>query len=212
MDKIKEITRYIENHSTPEDPVLKELVRETHVKVLYPQMLSGHLQGKFLEFISHMLQPEYILEIGTFTGYSAICLAKGLKCSGKLITIEKNDELTGFPLKYFKKAGILEKIELIIGDALDIIPTLKHEFDLVFIDAEKKDYVSYYQLLIEKVKPGGYILADNALWYGRVINKPDTFDKETQGIVSFNKFINEDPRVENMILPIRDGIMLIRKI
>lgn len=212
MDKIKEIMRYVENHTTPEDDVLKDLARETHVKVLYPQMLSGHLQGKFLEFISYMLQPEYILEIGTFTGYSAICLAKGLRHTGKLITIEKNDELTGFPVKYFKKAGISEKVELIIGDALAIIPTLNYEFDLVFIDAEKRDYVKYYQQVIEKVKPGGYILADNALWYGRVIEDQKNFDKETQGIVEFNLLINEDSRVENMILPIRDGIMLIRKL
>ncbi len=211
MDKILEITKYIENHTTAEDPILSELSRETHLKALYPQMLSGHLQGRFLEFISRMLQPEHILEIGTFTGYSAICLAKGLKKSGKLITIEKNDELSGFPVKYFKKAGISEQVELIIGDALDILPTLEPTFDLVFIDAEKKDYSNYYDLVFEKVKPGGYILADNVLWYGRVVENPDTFDKETQGIVAFNKLIAEDSRVENMILPLRDGIMLIRK-
>ena len=211
MDKNTEISKYIESHTTPEDPVLKELSRETYLKALYPQMLSGHLQGKLLEFISLMLQPEHILEIGTFTGYSAICLAKGLKNTGKLITIEKNDELTGFPVKYFKKAGVSEQIELIIGDALEILPLLEPMFDLVFIDAEKKDYCKYYQLLLDKVKPGGYILADNALWYGRVVDSPETFDKETQGIVAFNKLITEDPRVENMILPIRDGIMLIRK-
>jgi caffeoyl-CoA O-methyltransferase len=212
MDKLIEIKQYIEKHTTPEDDTLMELVRETHVKVLYPQMLSGHLQGKFLEFISRMLHPEYILEIGTFTCYSAICLAKGLHNKGKLITIEKNDELTFFPVKYFKKAGISDKVELIIGDALDIIPTLKYEFDLVFIDAEKKDYIKYYNQVIAKVKPGGYILADNALWYGRVIEDPKNFDKETQGIVEFNQLINEDSRVENIILPIRDGIMLIRKL
>lgn len=212
MDRTKEITQYVENHSTREDPILKELARDTYIKILHPQMLSGHLQGKFLEFISYMVQPEYILEIGTFTGYSAICLAKGLRNTGKLITIEKNDELAGFPVKYFRKAGISEKVELIIGDALNIIPTLDYKFDMVFIDAEKKDYVKYYTQIIEKVKPGGYILADNVLWYGRVIDNPKTYDKETEGIIAFNKLINDDTRVENMILPIRDGIMLIRKI
>jgi predicted O-methyltransferase YrrM len=211
MIKFAEISKYIESHLSPEDPLLAELTRETQVKVLFPQMLSGHLQGKFLEFISRMLQPEYILEIGTFTGYSAICLAKGLKSEGKLITIEINDELAKFPEKYFKKAGLSAKIKLIIGDALKIIPSLDYQFDLVFIDAEKKDYPVYYHEVIDKLKPGGYILADNVLWYGRVINDPETYDKETQGIVTFNSMVNEDPRVENMIIPIRDGLMLIRK-
>ena len=211
MDKISEINRYIENNTTPEDPVLKDLARETYLKALYPQMLSGHHQGKFLEFISWMIQPRYILEIGTFTGYSAICLSKGLQETGKLITIEKNDEIIGYPLKYFKKAEISEKVELIVGDALEIIPTLDFEFDLVFIDAEKKDYINYFTLVIDKVKPGGFLLADNVLWYGRVIDDPKTFDKETEGIVAFNKLINEDPRVENLMIPLRDGIMLIRK-
>lgn len=212
MNTTGKIVQYIENHTTPEDPILAELSRETHVKVLHPQMLSGHVQGKFLEFISRMLQPERILEIGTYTGYSAICLAKGLRDSGILITIEKNDELSRFPLKYFRKAGIEKKVELLIGDALSIIPTLDYTFDLVFIDAEKKDYIKYYEQVIDKVKPGGYILADNVLWYGRVIEDPETFDKETQGIVEFNSLINKDIRVENSVLPIRDGIMLIRKI
>jgi predicted O-methyltransferase YrrM len=159
-----------------------------------------------------MVKPDHILEIGTFTGYSAICLAKGLSDSGKLFTIEKNDELADFPIRYFKKAGISDKVELIIGDALEIIPLLDYEFDLVFIDAEKKDYVDYYNLIIDNVRPGGYILADNVLWHGKVIDNPETFDKETKGIAAFNKYIIEDMRVENVIIPIRDGIMLIRKL
>ena len=206
------ITQYIQDLSTPEDPILRELARETHVKALYPQMLSGHIQGKFLEFISCMLQPEYILEIGTFTGYSAICLAKGLRNTGRLITIEKNDELADFPVRYFKRAGITEKVELITGDALEIIPSLDYAFDLVFIDAEKKDYPSYFNQVINKVKPGGFIIADNVLWHGKVLDDPETFDKETRGIVAFNELIKEDENVENIILPIRDGIMLIRKL
>lgn len=211
MKDIDAITHYVEKHTTPEDPVLEELSRETHLKTIYPQMLSGHVQGKFLEFISRMIQPNLVLEIGTFTGYSAICLAKGLTKTGKLITIEVNDELIEFPVKYFKKAKISDKVELRIGDALKIIPDIKDELDLVFIDAEKKDYVNYYNLVFEKIRPGGFLLADNVLWSGRVIDDPQTFDKETRGIAEFNKLIREDFRVENMIVPLRDGLMLIRK-
>jgi len=208
----KELLSYALNYSSPEDKVLAELNRETHLKVLYPNMLSGHLQGKLLELISKMIRPKFILEIGTFTGYSAICLAKGLTEEGKLITIERNDELLEIPKRYFQKAGLDEKIEIITGDALEIIPKLKQTFDLVFLDADKKNYVELYELIIDKVTSGGYIIADNVLWYGKVLTKASPSDKETIAIQNFNNLVKNDPHVENIILPIRDGINLIRKL
>jgi caffeoyl-CoA O-methyltransferase len=211
-DKAELIAAYIENHSSPEEPLLARINRETHLKVLNPRMLSGPLQGKLLEFISRMIKPTYILEIGTFTGYSAICLAKGLSPEGKLMTIEKNDELIHFPLRYFKEAGYSDRIELLTGDALEIIPTLRFTFDLVYIDGEKSEYTRYFNLLIDKVRSGGYILADNVLWSGKVLEKPASSDLETSSIIEFNHFISNDPRVENIILPLRDGISLIRKL
>lgn len=212
MLNLEKLNGYIEEHSSPEDAVLAELNRETHLKVIYPRMLSGSIQGKFLEFISRMLQPQFILEIGTYTGYSAICLAKGLRPEGKLITLEINDELLSFQNKFIEKAGLRHCIEQKTGDALDIIPKLEQAFDLVFIDAEKKDYINYYDLVMEKLRPGGYILADNVLWDGKVLSTNDNKDKETQGIIAFNKHITSDKRVENAILSIRDGISLIRKL
>jgi caffeoyl-CoA O-methyltransferase len=207
-----ELINYALEYSSEEDEVLAELNRETHAKVLYPNMLSGHLQGKLLELISKMIRPKYILEIGTYTGYSAICLVKGLADNGKLITIERNDELIEIPTKYFAKAGFQDKIEIMTGDALDLIPKLEYQFDLVFLDADKKDYIELFQLAINKVVKGGIILADNVLWYGKVLTRPVISDKETLGIQNFNELIKNDPRVENMILPIRDGINLIRKL
>ncbi len=211
MEFIPGIADYIETLSSAEDPVLRQLNRDTHANVIYPRMLSGHIQGKFLEFISYLLNPLRILEIGTYTGYSAICLARGLRNGGKLITIEKNDELADFPGKYFKKAGVADRIDHRIGDAAEIIPALNELFDLVFIDAEKKDYLLYYELVIDKVRPGGFILADNVLWDGKVLDPKKYTDKETEGIIRFNAFIKEDSRVENVIVPLRDGISLIRK-
>jgi caffeoyl-CoA O-methyltransferase len=206
------ISKYITEHSTPEDALLAELNRETHLKVLYPNMLSGHIQGNLLELISCMIKPRYILEIGTYTGYSAICLAKGLQNDGKLITIERNDELTEFSKKYFAKTGLDSKIEIITGDALDIIPKLPYTFDLVFLDADKKDYIRLYHLFIDKVNPGGIILADNVLWYGKVLDSTGASDPDTLGIKTFNELIRSDARVKNIILPIRDGINLIYKL
>jgi len=204
------IMAYITACSSPEDPVLAELYRETHCRVLYPRMISGHLQGKLLEFLSRMIQPEVILEIGTFTGYSALCLAKGLKPGGRLHTIEINDELQPVIDKYFRKAGLEETIILHTGDARRIVPSLNEVFDLVFIDGDKEQYLDYFKGVFEKVRTGGYIIADNVLWNGKVI--APLKDKETNGIVAFNEFVSTDDRVEKMILPFRDGLMLIRKI
>jgi caffeoyl-CoA O-methyltransferase len=209
LSENESLLKYIFANSSVEDPLLAELYRETHLKVLNPRMASGHLQGKVLEFISHMIRPQYILEIGTYTGYSAICLAKGLRPDGKLITIEKNDEIIHFASKYFHKANLCDKIEL-AGDAATIIPELEYEFDLAFIDGDKKEYLEYYQLAKAKMKKGGFIIADNVLWSGKVLDTPNTNDKETQSVIRFNKMICNDSEVENIILPIRDGLNLIR--
>ena len=205
------IIGYILNHTTPEDKVLQELDRETHVKVLNPGMISGPLQGKILEMISRMIRPETILEIGTFTGYSAICLAKGLKKGGKVHTIDRNDELVEFSKKYFRKAGLENTIIQYTGEAKDIIPLLDFAFDLVYIDVDKEEYLDIYNLLFDKVIYGGYILADNVLWGGKVTGICKPGDKDTRGIIRFNNFIKDDERVENAILPVRDGLMIIRK-
>jgi predicted O-methyltransferase YrrM len=206
----KRLEQYILEHTTSEDPVLEELYRQTHIRFVNPNMVSGCLQGRFLEMISKMIQPENILEIGTFTGYSAICLAKGLRPGGRLTTIELNDELTAFAGSFFEKAGLSSVIEQLTGNALDIIPRLDHIFDLVFIDGDKREYVGYYKVVIDKVKPGGLIIADNVLWGGRVLEK-GTSDPQERGIIDFNEMISKETNIENFILPIRDGLMLIRK-
>ena len=205
------IEQYILDHSDKEDSVLAELNRETNLKILRPRMLSGHLQGKILEMISKMTRPEKILELGTYTGYSAICLAKGLKENGVLHTIEINDELEDFISKYIQKAGLENKVKLHFGDARKVIPQLNDQFDLVFIDADKRDYLEYYHLIFDYVKPGGFILADNVLWSGKVIELDEPDDEYTKGIFEFNKFIKNDDRVEKVILPLRDGLTLIHK-
>ncbi len=205
------IEDYILKHSDDEDPVLSELNRETNLKILRPRMLSGHLQGKVLEMISKMIQPEKVLELGTYTGYSAICLAKGLKDNGVLHTIEMNDELEDFILKYIKKAGLESKVKLYFGDARKVITEINEPFDLVFIDADKRQYLDYYHLVFDVVKPGGFILADNVLWSGKVIEMETPDDEYTKGIFEFNDWIKKDDRVEKVILPLRDGLTLIRK-
>ncbi|MBW7936473.1 MAG: O-methyltransferase [Flavobacteriales bacterium] len=211
MDFISpEIEDYALQHSSPESDVLQSLNRETHARVLYARMLSGHLQGKFLEMISSMLSPKRILEIGTYTGYSAINLAKGLCPDGILHTIDVNDELEGIIRKSFTKAGLSESIHLHLGNALDIIPQLKEIWDLVFIDADKENYRRYYELIFERVRPGGIIIADNVLWSGKVLDEAYQ-DAETRAIRAFNQFVMQDNRVENLLLPIRDGLMIIRK-
>lgn len=206
------LNQYIEDHFTPADPVLSELYRYTYLNAVNPRMVAGPMQGRFLEMISRMLRPEKILEIGTYTGYSAICLARGLKENGKLTTIEINDELQEVSRRFFEKAGLTNKIKLINGDALHIIPELNDVFDLVYIDGEKDQYPDFYNVTIKKLKPGGFILADNVLWDGKVIKSKLEHDKKTLGILGFNKIVQEDPRVENFLLPLRDGLMIIRKI
>ncbi|NOY51550.1 MAG: O-methyltransferase [Chlorobi bacterium] len=214
----KEIDEYMDLHSSEEDELLHNLFRETQIKTYYPRMVSGKQQGLFLEMISRMIKPMNILEIGTFTGYSAIQLAKGLAKGGKLITIDLNEEIENFASKYFKLSGLQDKIDFRIGDALEIIPKLDYKFDLVFIDADKEQYVDYYELALEKLNPGGFILADNVLWSGKVLHpekrtsKSKKADKETKGIIAFNKHVKADNRVENVIIPLRDGISVIRKV
>jgi predicted O-methyltransferase YrrM len=207
----RELEEYIVDHSTHEDPVLEDLYRQTHIRFVNPNMACGHIQGKFLEMISRMINPSYILEIGTFTGYSAICLAKGLKPDGMLITVEANDELTEFTQSYFTKAGAASKITAITGRLQDIATTMNEEFDLAYIDGDKREYIEYYNLIIDKVRPGGFIIADNVLWGGKVFDI-STKDPQTQGIIEFNEMISRQKNIENIILPIRDGVMLIRKI
>ena len=207
----RKVEQYILDHSTAEDPVLEDLYRQTHLRFVNPNMVSGHLQGKILEMISKMVNPEYVLEIGTFTGYSAICLAKGLKHDGKLITVESNDELAEFSRSYFEKTSLSSQIILTTGNALDVIPTLDYQFDLVFIDGDKREYCDYYNVVFDKVRAGGYILADNILWGGKVVEN-DTRDPQTRGMIKFNEMTKNDIRTEKVILPLRDGLMIIRKL
>ena len=203
---------YAEEHSDEESPLLKELNRETYSKVLYSRMLSGHLQGRCLSMLSNMIQPKIILEIGTFTGYSALCLAEGLDYNGKLITIDINDELTEMVQRFIDKSKFQNQIEAICGDALEIIPKLNLKFDLVFIDADKQNYSNYYDLVFEKINLGGYIIADNVLWSGHVIEDRKDWDNDTMHIHTFNEKIKNDNRVSKVLLPIRDGLLVIRKI
>lgn len=205
------IEKYASHHTTPEMPVLAKLARATHLRTHQPQMLSGHLQGAFLQMISHMISPSNILEIGTFTGYSAICLAQGLSAEGQLITVDCNPEMEDFAKPFFHEAGLSDKIQMLIGDASDIIQNLPGPFDLVFIDADKDNYTHYFELVFPKVKPGGYILADNTLWYGRVLQANAETDRETAGIARYNAFIKQHDAVAHVLLPLRDGIMMVRK-
>ena len=212
MDFIsKEILDYAENHSQEESNVLAELQRETHLKMLRPVMLSGKVQGRFLSLVSHMVQPKTVLEIGTFTGYSAICMAEGLADGGKVITIDIDEEVEEMVRKYIAKSENEQKIDFRIGNALDIIPTIEDEFDLVFIDADKENYTAYYEMVLPRVRKGGILLIDNVLWSGKVLNTKEHNDRDTVAINSFNDVSHKDPRVENLLLPIRDGIMMLRK-
>ena len=205
------IQEYVEKHSTAESALLSKVNRDTHHKVLKPRMLSGHLQGRALAMLSHMIQPKNILEIGTYTGYSAICLAEGLAKDGKLTTIDINEELESMVKGYLEEANITDKTRYIIGNALDIIPPLDEMFDLVFIDADKINYYRYFEMVIDKVPSGGYIIADNVLWSGKVVDNSKKTDKDTQAIMDFNRLVHEDPRVTNVLFPIRDGLMVLRK-
>lgn len=209
MDFLPEkVDEYVERMTSDEPEVLEKLNRETHAKVLRPRMLSGHLQGRVLSMFSKMIHPKYILEIGTYTGYAANCMAEGLQEGGELHTIDINEELEEMIRRYIEKAGNADKIHLHLGNALEIIPSLDYEFDLVFIDADKENYSAYYDLLIDKMKPGSFILADNVLWSGKVVE--EIVDAETKALKNFSQKVKNDERVENVLLPIRDGLMLIR--
>lgn len=209
-DSRSKLDAYCEAHTTQQSDILYQLERETYLKTLAPQMASGHLQGQLLTILTKLIQPKIALEIGTFTGYAAICIANGLPKGSVLHTIEVNEEIEYFSKKYIAKANLEEKIKSYIGDANDIVPTLPYPFDFVFIDAGKKDYGAHFDLVIDKVNTGGIILADNVLWSGKVAEKK--LDKATQNLHNFNEKIQNDDRVENVLLPIRDGLMVIRKI
>ncbi len=209
MEFISEtISNYSEQHSEQESELLNALNRETHLKALSPRMLSGHLQGRVLSFISKLTKPKYILEIGTYTGYSALCFAEGLQSDGKLITIDPNEETNVIADKYFKQSSYSKQIELMAGDASKIIPKLNSEIDIVFIDADKRNYALYFDLVIDKVKKGGLIIADNVLWSGKVVLPENEMDEDTKAIHAFNKKVSDDKRVINLLLPVRDGLML----
>ena len=203
------IENYIEQHCSPIDEVLNELYRETHLKTLQPNMISGHQQGLLLQFFSKMINPERVLEIGTFTGFATICLAQGLTENGSVDTIDVDDELKYFHEKYFAKANLQNKINVHYGDAQEIILKQNALFDVIFIDADKSNYCLYFDLVIDKVRSGGWIIADNVLWKGKIVD--ENFDKKTQAIDTFNKKVSHDSRVENLIIPVRDGLHLIRK-
>ena len=208
----EEIENYALNHTSKEGDLLSELNRQTHIQILQPRMLSGHLQGRVLSMFSHMIQPEKVLEIGTYTGYSALSIAEGLSKNGKIVTIDLNEELASFTRSYFDKSAYKQCIDYIVGNALDVIPELDHIWDLVFIDADKENYSNYFELVIDKVRKGGFIIVDNVLWSGKVVDKIADSDKETLGIVSFNSKVNADHRVENVLFPVRDGLMVLRKL
>ncbi len=206
------LAAYAENHTTAETQLLADLNRETWAKVLIPRMLSGHIQGRLLSMFSKMIRPHEILEIGTYTGYSALCLAEGLADGGVLHTIDINEELEDMVRKYIQASGLQENIKFHIGNAMDIIPQLNSYFDLVFIDADKENYSNYYDMVIERMKPGAYIIADNVLWSGKVLDENEIArDQETRALHEFNEKIQKDPRVENILVPVRDGLMVIRK-
>ena len=206
----EKIDNYAVNHSQEEPLILQELSKETWQKVLNPRMLSGAFQGRILAMIAKLIQPKNILEIGTYTGYSALCLAEGLAKNGTLYTIDKNEELESLQRKYFEKSGYKDQIQPYIGNALEIIPQLDTTFDLVFIDADKVNYINYFHLIIDKMKSGSVILSDNVLWSGKVVEKLNPKDKDTEILLEYNKLLNNDDRIETVLLPIRDGLTISR--
>ncbi len=208
----QELEDYCEEHTSDERELLYQLYRETNLKVIKPRMISGKLQGAFLTFIAKMIKPENVLEIGTFTGYSTICLAEGLPQTGKIDTIEVDMELEDIIRKYVSKSGYENQINLLLGNALEIIPNLNKSWDLVFVDADKKDYLAYYKLILPQMKKGAVMLVDNVLWSGKVLNDVPENDKDTKAIMAFNDYVQQDANVKNMILPFRDGMMLIEKL
>ena len=206
-----EIDAYVVSHTDAEPALLNQLNRETNMNVLYPRMLSGHLQGRVLSMMAKMIAPSSILEIGTYTGYSAICLAEGLQEGGTLYTIDINEELEPMVRQYFEQAGIADRTDFRIGNAVDIIPDLPGGFDLVFIDADKENYSNYYDLVIDRMNPGGFIIADNVLWSGKVIDEAAPNDRETQALQAYSQKVQDDDRVENVLFPVRDGLLVARK-
>ena len=204
------IDAYVVNHSQKEPDLLQQLNKETWQKVLNPRMLSGAFQGRVLSMISKLIQPTTILEIGTYTGYSALCLAEGMKKNGTLFTIDKNEELENFVQKYFEKSPYQNQLKQLVGNALDIIPSLDEKFDLVFIDADKSNYANYFNLIINKMNPGGVILSDNVLWHGKVVEEINSKDIDTKALIEYNKLLNSDDRIETVLLPIRDGLTISR--
>lgn len=206
----EEIDNYVVNHSQQEPKILQELSKETWQKVLNPRMLSGAFQGRVLSMISKLIQPTSILEIGTYTGYSALCLAEGMSSEGKIITIDKNEELETLQNKYFEKSGYRNQIEQKVGNAIKIIPKIDKKFDLVFIDADKSNYVNYFHLIIDKMNSGGIILSDNVLWSGKIVEQLDPKDLDTKVLLAYNKLLNSDERIETVLLPIRDGLTISR--
>ena len=207
----EKIDDYAVRHSEDEPELLKQLSRETHQKILQPRMLSGHYQGRVLSMISKMINPKNVLEIGTYTGYSALCLAEGLQKDGQLHTIDINEELFDFQRKYFDKSGFGKQIHQHLGNALELVPKLDMIFDLVFIDADKENYANYFEMVIEKVNPGGLILSDNVLWSGKVIEPIQPDDLDTKALIEYNVLLKEDKRIETIVLPIRDGLTISRK-
>jgi len=207
----EEIQRYADRHTDAESPLLNRLNRETHQKVLAPRMISGHMQGRILAMLTQMIRPKRVLEIGTYTGYSAICMAEGLAEGGVIITLDKNEEIEEMVRGYFDEAGLTEVMDYRLGDALQLIPEIDGPLDLVFIDADKINYYNYFKLVIEKVRPGGFIIADNVLWSGKVLETGKKTDKDTQAIIDFNRLVHADDRVEKVLFPVRDGLMVIRK-
>lgn len=211
MTALDRAFEYCFAHTSPTEVILLELERETHLRTLSPQMLSGAYQGTLLRFVSRMVRPRRALEIGTFTGYTAICMAQGLAEEGVLHTIEVNDEFGWIIRKFMQKAGLEHKVQLHLGDAAEVIPTLEGDFDLVFMDAGKLDYAHHYELALAKTRVGGFLLADNVLWDGKVVGG-DTRDATAVALRAFNDFVRQDPRVENIMLPIRDGILMMQKV
>lgn len=206
-----DIQQYCDDHSAQETELLARINRRTHTQVMMPRMLSGHFQGRVLAMLSHMIQPKRVLEIGTYTGYSALCMAEGMPEDGELITLDINEELEEMVQAFFDESPYAKMIDYRIGDAMILIPSLEGNFDLVFIDADKKNYLNYYNLVIDRVPSGGYIIADNVLWSGKVIQTAKKIDKDTQAILDFNRWVQEDDRVENVLFPLRDGLMVVRK-
>ena len=207
-----DIQEYCDNHTTPESELLYQLNRQTHLKVMRPRMLSGKSQGMLLQMISRMIRPKRILEVGTYTGYSTLCLASGLASDGLIYTIDKNEELEEMIRTYLEKGGIMSQTRLYIGQALEVIPQLNEAWDLVFLDADKVNYTAYYELILPQMKQGSYMLADNVLWSGKVVEKLKNNDKDTRAMLEFNEHVQNDPRVNNMLLPFRDGLMFIEKL